>query len=655
MFYENKIIWKKNREERRAEREARRLERQGLEEFDAVAETTDELSDLTHELIEPRPAETELEELIDEIDIKKIDMSRNLMSQEANLYINGLDDETDLFKKSFAEDLKKTLMARDIPMREKGKTIYNDTDFQYRRYIDDVREQYHVEVWEIDQKIKEAVARGESEEDAVEYYREEFDKLTENAIVVLEAYNKAIRMLLAVAGSQTGVDNYIDGGAEWSELDGFNRNGRELMEKMSPPAGILRDSMSSDFDIGAFSLENMGDCGESIQIIGKIHEGVEPLTSDDYNHVIDSIEVFFDHSFDPETSASLERSIRVVEDTGMMTAVYAMNQKQRYELGKHIVERFKKDDPDQAKKGIEFLTSTSVLDVGQAQNLLEEGIGWAAVFDDEELEEIHAIRDQLEQLRKQCARDMKKGLPMNMAMEKITGSNGILYEIVFRFAAIGTVLPFVLGIKNPGNWGEIVTNPMWLGCLAVSGVTLDHVTGGIGSGYTSQAIAGIGAKTETTEESEDRYKWAAFNRVVGDNYQARKYLLGSRIEGSDGFEYDAEVLGDIMLMALDSEENISDFHFDFDEFIEYQMEEELHHLSQTDPDLENPEEEALTVLAERYGATLNDQDPLGMTPPEGIDGVADICDQLFRVMEAKELGDALLIFEESDEKRGINN
>ncbi len=566
----------------------------------------------------------------------KIDISRDSLSEEAKPYLDGFETYANGLKETFGADLKKVLMDSRINMYEKGEMIHEATTEHYNLFIDKIGVQFQRELAQQDR------AGGDHEE-----MLDRFMRLTQISEAIAEDYDSTVRILVRVSGSQSGADEHIDAGSEWDELNEFNRNGRELIEKMSLPDDLIARAMANpDYEPDDFQIETMGGiCAESTGIIEKIYGGT-PLTPDDYNTVLEGIEGFFEHEFDTTNMSSLEVSMRAVEDTGMMTTVYSMNQAQRYELGQTLIEKYGANET-QARGGIQFLTAVGALDIGQAQTLIREGINGYAIFDSEEVEEIQRVRDELEELREHCAKSMKEGLGGNLAIEDFTASNLLLYELVFRFAALGAVLPFVFNIKDPQNWDQIVTNPFWIGCVAVSGITLDHVTGGIGSGSTSRLLAGIGAEDEDPDQARERYAWGGFCRVAGDHYETQEYLL----------ETNPEVLAGVIEMATDPDvvENAADYDFSFDEFVDYQLGIEVERLVGNDPSLENPEEVALENLANRYGAELDSDEPSGLKAPTAMEGIGPISDQLFRVMGVQTVAEAQDIFDESDERRGLTS
>ncbi len=658
---DEKLTPKERRQRRQAERRERRraAPEASLDALAGEVEVVEEAREQAGELVE----EVALAHGIEE----EIDYSPENLSLEANLYLNDyltyLNGHAEIgtkkeptktsLKGKFRGDLGSTLddiglMDTRLKMKKRGKQIFESTIASYDRYVHSLGRQFHIQLYNIDQEFQRELEAGGDEEDIRDKYDAKFAHLYEVTEAIAENYDITARAIIKVAGSQSGADNFIDAGSTWTELSEFNKNGRELLAEITPPDDLIVNAYEHpSFRVEEFDFEAMSDaCSKSAAIIRKIHEGND-LDSADYTTVIDSIEAFFGHGFDTSSFGDLESSLGVVEQTGMMTAVYAMNPLQRYELGQRILDKY---EPAKARDGIEFLTSTGILDIGQAQHLLEENIGALGMFTDQDIENIRHIRHELDQLRKHSAKTIKSNPFENLALEKFTASNGLLYEIVFRFAALGVILPFAFNITNPGGWGDIVTNPFWLGCVAVSGITLDHVTGGIGSGYTSQTIAGIGVKGETPEQADNRYEWAEFNRLLGDHPETTDYLTTEN----------PRILEDIVLAASDSG-NMGGYEFTFDGLIEDHLHAEMDRLDAAEPGMDEVEleEAARQSLENRYGVGL-DSDLSGDDGDVLLDGysrtkteqvIADICDQLFRVKSIVTLEGAQDAFDESRERR----
>lgn len=558
-------------------------------------------------------------------------MSSKAQASYDNVFVKA-GEKRDGFKEDLSSRLSHLgLIDSRIDMNRSGHKIVEETIEVYNSFINKVGFQYQKELYLLDQQYQ---ADQNPDED---YYTAKYEDLAVRVEDIFRGYDETVRVLMQVAGSQDGADSFIDAGSDWTELSQFHENGLNLMRRMTPPDNIVHDIFHDpNYKVGEFKMEDLETaCTDATAIIEKIWTGNETLNQQDYQKVIDAIKPFFNKQFDTKAGTSSAReALSSIESTGMMTAVYAMNTLQRYELGRYICQLGGTD----AKKGIRFLTGVGVLDIGQAQDLLTKNVGQYAFFDESELSEIRELRTQIDTVRKDLAESASSESIDNLAMEKFTASNGLLYEIVFRFAALGVVLPFLLNITKLGDlgtWDSILTNPFWMGCVGVSAVTLDHITGGIGSGYVTRAIAGIGVKGESEEAKTERLQWAEFNRLVGDHPQTVDHLLA----------HNGEMLADIVEAASYEGDPMdegypktpADFSFSYENLIEFQM-------------TEQGEQVTKEQLSARYKAELDGQDEQGT---EQV--IANICRQLFNVKGVTNLDQALSAFDESDRMRGLKS
>lgn len=561
---------------------------------------------------------------------------REKMSAKAVASFDNVFVKAGEYRDGFKGDLSSRLshlglVDSRIDMHRGGHQIIEETIGVYNNFINKVGFQYQRELYLLDQQYQ---ADSNPDEN---YYTEKYDELAVRVEDIFRGYDQTVRVLMQVAGSQGGAEDFIDAGSDWTELSQFSENGLNLMRRLTPPDSLVSDIFSDpDYQSGEFKMENLETaCTDATAIIEKIWTGSEALSEEDYKKVISAICPFFNQQFNTKAGASsMEESLSSIEGTGMMTAVYAMNPLQRYELGRYICQ----DGPAEAKKGIRFLTGVGVLDIGQAQDLLTKNIGEYAFFDESELSEIRELRTQLDDVREDLAERARAESIDNVAMDKFTASNGLLYEIVFRFAALGVVLPFLLNITklgDMGTWDSILTNPFWLGCVGVSGVTLDHITGGIGSGYVSRSLAGIGVKGESEEDRTERLQWAEFNRLVGDHPQTADHLLANNGAMLEDIMEAASYEGD----PLDEgyPKTPADFEFSYRALIDFQLKEH---------EGEVTEEE----LSARYKSELDGQDENGTEHT-----IYEICHQLFRVKGVINFDQAKSAFETSDQMRGLKS
>lgn len=464
--------------------------------------TREEVAQFADEELVEAPL-SKLEEKVDETLDKKMKKVSE-MPLEAQIFVDDYKKTTDAYRARFGKDLygrnpeQGALMSMTLTMQGPKAMIRNRTKGHYDKYIAALGVQFQREMSQMtDQK--------------------EMKRLSQNADKALFHYDGIVRDMIRSYGSAEKGDNFID---TKKELDLWNRNGREVMEKLKPPSNLLRQSMEAP-DGPQIDFDYMGNtvCAQSATLIQKIETG-PGLQQGDYDTVISIIRRYYKADFDTQDMSKLEHSVRAIEDTGALAVVHAMNPRQRYTLAGRMI---KKSSPTEASFGIRFLVKANFLSIGEGEEFLEK-LGPKYAFKEKELKEIRELRTALKKLREQTSKTMGKVASHNMALEHFTASNGILYEVIFRFAGLGVILPYLFTINRPSQWGQIATNPFWLASVAVAGLTADHVTGGIGKGLVTQGITSIGMPKADKETSDIEKRWEVFRGVVLNNPETIRYL-----------------------------------------------------------------------------------------------------------------------------------
>ncbi len=637
------------KQERKEKRDARREARE-------QSKSTDEAREQQYELareVETEKAREEKGVLIDELASEHLDYTDTAkgtseytkeetskypyedMSPKAQAAYNTFHDQTMELSGTFKDDLQSRLthiglIHTNISKPEGGHSIVEKIDKAYKNFVYKVGFQYQRELFIKDQEYQSAQNPDE------DYYFGEYEDMGIIADDIMGDYDATVRILLKMAGSQSGADEFIDAEGDWTELSQFHENGLSLMQRITPPDSLVRNLYNNpNYEKNSFRMEDLEtSCTDATAVIEKLWGG-ETLNPDDYQKILKGIEPFFGLHIDMENNGGPEEALDAIESTGMMTAVYSMNALQRYKFAEHICDQY---SDEKSKQAVRFLTGTGVLDIGQAQDILTKKIGPNAFFKDSELSEIRELRTQLDTVRDDLAERAKSEHIDNIALEEFTASNGLLYELVFRFAAVGVVLPFLLNITklhDLGTWDSILTNPFWLTSVGVSAVTLDHVTGGIGAGYVSRAVAGIGVRGESEEDRTERLQWAEFNRLVGDHPQTVEHLLtgnGAMLQDIvEAAKYEGNPNDEDYPLAP------SDYQFSLDKLVEFQSEKQGNDTSED-------------ALRSSYEAELDGENKHGT---EAV--IAAICSQLFRVKGVITFDQAMEAFQESSRMRGITN
>lgn len=528
-----------------------------------------------------------IDEGIEEVERRvKKPRKKERMSVAALEYMDLFTENMRTYQTEFRKDLYTRsrenggLMKKTLTMRGPKEMIRGTTQRQYNGFMISVAGQLQDEI----RKYDEAYRATEEDPGAQAEVEKKMKRVNHYAEEIMRHYDYMVRDLFRAAGSVEGAAEFID---TPNELDKFNRNGRQVMEKLELPGDILAQSMAAEsFVVEEIDFDRMqGVCTESARLIQKIVNDEEPLEDADYASVVEMIRGYYKADLEAEDMSSLEKKVRMIENTGVLAAVHAMSPGQQFALGQYIV---RTAEPLEASYGIRFLVKAGFLDIGQGKQLLEP-LGKDYALDDAEMQEIRETREMIEKMRELTTDGMSKVPHLNRAMEHFTASNGILYEVVFRFAAAGVIMPFVFSMNNPGAWPDIMANPFWMASVGVAGLTADHVTGGIGTGMVSQGIMGLGTPKETPEAREERLLWGNFCDVTGDHPETVELLHTQK----DGIT----LLDAINKKAHTDHDTPADYEFHFSDFPEF-MEV---------PEFEQPERDGATreeterVITKIYG------------------------------------------------------
>lgn len=368
--------------------------------------------------------------------------------------------------------------------------------------------------------------------------------------------------------------------------------------------------------------------GKAQVMIEKLEAGTE-LTPDDYEEILAQLSSFFDAQLDTEDKQKSERTMRGVEASGAMTVLHAMTPKQRMELMRHFVKDSGRE-PSERRQGLLSLASADYLTASQVRVLCGETADLDALSA-EEKEQIENGQEMFRALRDRAAHEIHENPSGNLINEYFTGSNALIYEVFGRVAIVGMLISAGMNWKNLPS---LAADPIFLTMAAVAGLSYDHVSGGIGSGGISQAVARAqiedGPEADIDEVTQRRLAQAMSD--YPDELQWLRDDKGAMLERID------------KIAAINARGDDEDYIFKFDDLIEDVLEKE------------NTDDDWSEAKIERRRAELEIEYKQGMggkTALQTETAIANIYLILSRDIGLTTITEMMAAFDSADESLGL--
>jgi len=557
-------------------------------------------------------------------------------------------NETVQVAQNFSEDLHGGVLAkRSLAMSERPKAIFNQTEVLFANLMNGVVNQFLKKLWKFDQdfqKNQDATQDAREKQGLRNAYEANLKRMKGIAHNGIQELASGVRSVVTVAGSIEGERVLLD---TFSEIDIFNRNFREWLEKLKVPENWIEDAMQQGpLDVNI--LKAVDDA--SLQMIKRIERGQE-LSPEAYDNLVFMLKDFFGNNRRLDEASTLgnqtraiqeiDRRLRAVEDSGALMVVHALSPAQRFTLGEQVVRSQLLQTPEKKAEGIRFLLNSNFLDIGQAQKLLSQ-IDPKMALKPEEVVVAQKTQEMVKKMRARAEAFLKKDPETNLMITHGTATNVLVYEIVGHIGIIGAVLPFLLNIGDPGEWQYILTDPFWLACVATAGLALDKVSGGdVGKGDISRKLIEITEVPHGKQESLNQQRLKEFAQLYGKNPETMEFLKKN----------DFALLKEIYEEAQKTEDP-EKYYFNGQKW----KAEKVKKLTKLDKDLtpEQAGQAAEKEMKTRYGLNENLQlDGRRLSEVEGV--INQVYQDLYLKLKCNTALSIPKVFAEVDKLRGIRH
>ena len=557
-------------------------------------------------------------------------------------------NETVQVAQNFSEDLHGGVLAkRSLAMSERPKAIFNQTEVLFANLMNGVVNQFLKKLWKFDQdfqKNQDATQDAREKQGLRNAYEANLKRMKGIAHNGIQELASGVRSVVTVAGSIEGERVLLD---TFSEIDIFNRNFREWLEKLKVPENWIEDAMQQGI-LDVNILKAVDDA--SLQMIKRIERGQE-LSPEAYDNLVFMLKDFFGNNRRLDEASTLgnqtraiqeiDRRLRPVEDSGAFMVVHALSPAQRFTLGEQVVRSQLLQTPEKKAEGIRFLLNSNFLDIGQAQKLLSQ-IDPKMALKPEEVVVAQKTQEMVKKMRARAEAFLKKDPETNLMITHGTATNVLVYEIVGHIGIIGAVLPFLLNIGDPGEWQYILTDPFWLACVATAGLALDKVSGGdVGKGDISRKLIEITEVPHGKQESLNQQRLKEFAQLYGKNPETMEFLKKN----------DFALLKEIYEEAQKTEDP-EKYYFNGQKW----KAEKVKKLTKLDKDLtpEQAGQAAEKEMKTRYGLNENLQlDGRRLSEVEGV--INQVYQDLYLKLKCNTALSIPKVFAEVDKLRGIRH
>jgi hypothetical protein len=351
----------------------------------------------------------------------------------------------------------------------------------------------------------------------------------------------------------------------YQELWLFNQNLQPFFKDIETPEGRAEweadaEDLRPDVE-AAFASQQ--------EVVQRLLESEnEELTSADYDRVLAGLKAQWQSPIVPKDAqgeVNVHDQTKMIERTGALLPLHAMNARQRFELADRLVETAPEEE---AKKGVLFLSHFGFLDIEQTQVLLSTFNG---ELSETEIQEIQLTHQAVEKAKKVFADLLEKGSSTNPITHFGISSNVLVYEVTGRLALLGALIPLILHIGSPSKWPNVILDPAWLASVGVGAASVEHITGGFGKGVVTKAVMGATEVPEelTDEETKERFDKEHLEKLdalCGNHPDATEFLLNN----------DAEMLTAINEVEneYEQEEHQGYFLFSFEALVEHFLQEQ---------------------------------------------------------------------------------
>ncbi len=466
----------------------------------------------------------------------------------------------------FFKDLNSTetgvgILSKAVVMRkERMEGVQALTARHFHRLVDQVAATYERRLFELDgiyKKRLEALTTDPTspEKKALERvrlaqeYQRQFTELSEECGNRVNNLRENITDLAQQFG---GANEFLDTA---EEIDRWARYGLPLLKNLKlDDASLAAAGMEVQFAKNQYS--------QAFKLLRKLRKG-EEFNLGEYEQIFTMMGPYMDRNFEREDKSATRETLSMLEHSGALVLVEAMNPEQRFKLGEAWIAHPDRN-PMQKRQGILFLASANYLSLRQADDLLrriDKTNPAQYALREEEWKAVEATQALVKKVREEAAETMARNPQRNITGQYFTASNAMFYEVIGRIALIGIALSTGLAVQratktgDPSQLTQTLISPIYVAGVATVGVTYEHLTGmgHIGKGGVSKRLARLQTKeTETPEARTARLKDERLRDAMGRNVETLAFLRAK----------DGEILGEILKIA-EEREKPEEYQFSF--------------------------------------------------------------------------------------------
>lgn len=482
-------------------------------------------------------------------------------------FIDSIKAEADPFFK----DLDSTetgvgIMSKATVMgKERMEGVQAFTGQYFHKLVDQVAKTYRRRLFELDGAYKARLAALEGGEARVELdqeFQRKFTELQEESGASVAALRAEITDFAQQFG---GANEFLDTA---EEIDRWARYGLPILKNLKPDDVSLT---AAGLDVKVAKNQYR----QAFKLLRKLRKG-EDFNLGEYEQIFAMMGPYLDQTFERTDRSATRETLSMLERSGALVLVEAMNPGQRFKLGEAWINHPDRN-PMQKRQGILFLASANYLMLRQADELLrriDKSNPDQYALREEEWKALEETQALVKAVKEEAAKTMGRNPQRSITGQYFTASNAMFYEVIGRVALAGTALSTLVAVKqafghhgfDPTRITQTLISPPYLACVATVGVTYEHLTGkgDMGKGGVSRVLAGLQTKeTETPEEKTAREKTERLQAAVGENVETVAFLRRDK----------GKILEQIRQIA-EQEEHPESYRFRFADLVRYRIQEE---------------------------------------------------------------------------------
>ncbi len=492
-------------------------------------------------------------------------LSTENLSDLGKYAYQGFIDATKAAADPFFEDLNSTDPAMGIMSKAKAigkeriQMVQAGTAQHFHRLVDQIALNYKKRLFALDEVYKQRLAAVKGDDAAKQRveldaeFQRQFKELEEECGARVDQLRESLTGLARQIG---GENEFLDTNEE------INRWAKHVLP-------LLKGLKVDEVKLGKAGMDvefAKDQYAQAFAILEQLRSG-NPLNRGDYEKIFAMIIPFMDRRFDRKSQNATRATLEMLERSGALLIVEAMNPEQRFNLAEAWIKHPDRN-PMQKRQGLLFLAGANYLNLRQTDDLLrhlDPQTPDQYALREAEWKELEETQAMIVKVKKEAAQMIDKNPDRSLVGEHFTASNMMFYEVIGRVALVGTAISTGLAVQravttgDPTQLTQTLMSPIYLTGVTIMGVTYEHVTGkgNLGEGDLSQKLAELqtkGRETETPDARVERNKKERLSAAMGNNVETLAFLRANK----------GKVLEQI-LKIVEAEEAPSDYHFSFND------------------------------------------------------------------------------------------